>query len=1268
MDFESSDILGGDLSISHDVSLGAWSLARASLAGFILLPAAFLLLHIFAGLYRWRDSTQKKATRRRHGIPDYDHRPFPIALGAALRAREQDTAARSREKEKDETSVPQSHPVQPNLPQLGQRVSHLADTHFSPAPPNNIVAPVIAIRGEVGPATGYSGVPENAGQDVAANIPPTPLANDLNHPKGDPPRVHRKHAREEEGPTRSGHKRSRTEGGSSSDDEKLSAARESEKEMDVDEEIAPPKRGFKRTASHVVDEGHQRSGGRDKRARKAPRDKEPQEYLVDEEMRDDEATSRNQRGKKRVRVEMGEEGSVVEDDEDEERGRRRRKRRAMAHKKPDPVRGQKRAREAEALDSDEEEPKRDSRKKRGKKGHVAYDLPVGELSQDPLCKGRHVGEEWEVNGMHYKVGANGQRLRREVVKQSRSRFHMPSDSHHPDRATHIDVFVETWLSEDDYKAAKDRQELAWQDSPKVVSEPATPGDVPHTPNDGKGLLWSSMMSQDDSPSPVPPREPFMQSIATNVGLHLNPFQPDALSRRVSSVHQIDPEPSAVESPKIHSSRSYSKWEKQNLEAAAMEQMRVKQLQVARASVDTGKATAALTMSASSLAPAAAIPSITLTPPGDKPSQPDQQKTPAPLSFGGPSIGASTDTHMSVPKLTIPESTPASSITSDTIKAPTSGSPAAPTTTSSTAQNKFTFTPSTPSLGTQFFGQSGSGATPLPSSTSSVPNFFGAKGASTSAPTSSITAPASNLFGTTKPPAAGQASAPAKFSFNFAPSSAAQTGASSTPHGQEDSKQSEQSEQSKVPASNSLISRLGLTPASTASQTPSTTTAATGFFTGITPTFGPPAVLGSNASADVGQTSGSPFADAGAATTNAAPSSSTPSPPKFSFGFTSKPTSTTPTPASTAALAAEAPKPAFSFNFAAPVPSAQPATPSASSGSSSAFGAFGGSAKPFGAPADSSTSGMSGAAPAKPIFNFGSSSSTAFSSGTTQLADSNKPKFSFGNAGASSSSTPSAFGNTASTSSPAATNTTGPSTAPTAAGAGEAETKPKFSFNFGSTASTSAFGAPSFGNQATAPALGTQPTTSNTNAAPSAFGATSFGNNSAATPSAFGASSLTNNATTAPAFGTQPSTDNAAVPAPSAFGNPSQTPTPSAFGFTNPPQASTPSAFGFTNPPQASTPSAFGFTNPPQAATPSAFGFTNPPQAATPSAFGFTNPPQAATPSAFGSSNPPQTSTPSALGSSNPPQASTPSAFGLSNPPSDARVSAFGSSSNAEEKK
>jgi len=48
------------------------------------------------------------------------------------------------------------------------------------------------------------------------------------------------------------------------------------------------------------------------------------------------------------------------------------------------------------------------------------------------------------------------------------------DSQHPDRQANLEVCIETWLTEEEYREAKENHRLAWQDSSKSPSEPATP--------------------------------------------------------------------------------------------------------------------------------------------------------------------------------------------------------------------------------------------------------------------------------------------------------------------------------------------------------------------------------------------------------------------------------------------------------------------------------------------------------------------------------------------------------------------------------------------------------------------------------------------------------------------------------------------------------------------------------------------------------------------------------------------------------------------------
>lgn len=52
----------------------------------------------------------------------------------------------------------------------------------------------------------------------------------------------------------------------------------------------------------------------------------------------------------------------------------------------------------------------------------------------------------------------------------------PVDSEHPDRSASVTAIVERWYTEEQYTAAKEAHELAWQDSDKSSAEPEMPND------------------------------------------------------------------------------------------------------------------------------------------------------------------------------------------------------------------------------------------------------------------------------------------------------------------------------------------------------------------------------------------------------------------------------------------------------------------------------------------------------------------------------------------------------------------------------------------------------------------------------------------------------------------------------------------------------------------------------------------------------------------------------------------------------------------------
>ena len=217
-----------------------------------------------------------------------------------------------------------------------------------------------------------------------------------------------------------------------------------------------PKRGSKRGFGEQEDGNEgvtETKKFRGKRARKVSQEKARQSHVVDDNMDiDDEELDEitelrpKLRGKKRDRAEAGstfggddEDSAVeVEPEDDIKARRRRRKRRTVAKRKSEAshARGKKRDRDTDDEESDQESEDASqgkvSRKKRGKRGSDRYDkdhASRSDVSMDGSITSirgtvRVIGEEWESNGIKYKVGLNGQRLRQALVKQARQKFIM----------------------------------------------------------------------------------------------------------------------------------------------------------------------------------------------------------------------------------------------------------------------------------------------------------------------------------------------------------------------------------------------------------------------------------------------------------------------------------------------------------------------------------------------------------------------------------------------------------------------------------------------------------------------------------------------------------------------------------------------------------------------------------------------------------------------------------------------------------------------------
>ena len=707
----------------------------------------------------------------------------------------------------------------------------------------------------------------------------------------------------------------------------------------------------------------------------------------------------------------------------------------------------------------------------------------------------------------------------------------------------MEVFVETWLTEDEYKEAKEHNQLAWQDSPKRSVEPETPGDVTDSPSvKGKNLLWASATAQE---SPAPKRR-FRESIATTVGLHIDAF-PDAQTtsrRRVASAYSpLLPGGTGVgesHTTRKGGFRTFSKWEKQDLEAEAMAKMRAKLEDQKKASLSSNPKSIGL--GAPPLAASASAPAPLTASFGNPTDKPSAVPVAASFSLGGaPISNKSSSSNKSAKPLDAartsmfpPSAPPPSgddkSQPSISFNKPTEGAPP------SFNASSMSF----PSLPTSQPDPSKSATISSMAPPSVVPGFFGPK-------TGSSTAPA---FGA---PGAQAASAPAAkapvsgFNASTGGLPSAQTNPSSSPFSFSNTQADKTStspftidaqfnpkkSEAEIPTQNSesggsLLGRLGgfasAQPATQVFGAPRTTaTSSSPFAFGKTnaqgaepakPTsgFSSPNTVSESAKASLvfnpsNMANGS-TKSAGSSSTpqngNAVIGSAaaTPAPPKFNFGFTK---TTAPSPAVGASNSTANPEPLkapSTFDFNAFKPSAVTSVPAESNGppkfklnipNASTGGSFGAT--------NSLSSALAGTAP-KPAFGAfenkgaGSGTSNPFSTTPTSSPNTVPPKTTFPFGNVTGSTTPSTINKPADASKSSISfggNTTTPSTSVTATGNTQ---PPAFSFAFGNPTSSS---------------------------------------NNTTTPSAFG-------------FGVQPSTDpNANGGKQSVFGNPS-TPASSAFGF------------------------------------------------------------------------------------------------------------------------
>ncbi|KAI6163241.1 hypothetical protein EDD17DRAFT_1572097 [Pisolithus thermaeus] len=736
---EQADILGGPL--LQKPQSGFFGMLTQHLVAFKGAAAVFLgllawatFVHLREYIRRNRDLNYRKAMRRKHGIPDSDCRPFAVAYAAANRAR---TEREARERNKLASHVPSAsanlhpggsqHRISPvGAPhgdhQLRRRLPESSDAR-GPSPFHDF--PGIAKRVQVQDLKRPDVDPPNFAERYNPNTRHSrqllEQARQPLSPTRKPAfrRISRKTLHIDHDVAEASRKRSYAAESDSEPDNNLKKTRiDGEDLIDRDEDAdwyaqyvnprSQPVASSSRVSINGQSIGHEAD--------------EPIDEIMEDP--DDEVTELSSipRGKKRDRAEAGSTfGADDDDDAHNEKPIRHRKRRSVSKRKSEAhPRGRKRDREVEFPESEgegavSESVKRDSQRtskkrkeKRASPDEIRLDASAEDarVSKDPLCGGRKIGEEWEVGAIRYKVGDKGERLRLVLVKKARSKYHMPEDSQHPDRAAALEIYEQ-------YKQAEERQDVK-----------------------GKDLLWDSVTSSPTS------RRPFRQSLTANTTMRINPFQQSPIHASVSP-HLVG----VTESP----TRSGF-----HREAEAMAKIRAKMQEQKKGEAMKSSEQPTGAISSESCAQTLTVPAITLTPASPSPVEGKpvtaEAKSPPSFSFGQPSA-AKTEVTTPTPN-TAAGATPAMAAPTTAPPSTPSFSFAPPTQPSSTTAPTATTTPST---STSPAAPAAPAATPTPSATS--PFSFAAPAQtqpSAGAITLTTEAPKAPAFSFAKPGAPAQA--------------------------------------------------------------------------------------------------------------------------------------------------------------------------------------------------------------------------------------------------------------------------------------------------------------------------------------------------------------------------------------------------------------------------------------------------------------------------------------------------------------------------------
>ncbi|CUA70371.1 Zinc finger protein DZIP1L [Rhizoctonia solani] len=281
--------------------------------------------------------------------------------------------------------------------------------------------------------------------------------------------------------------------------------------------------------------------------------------------------------------------------------------------------------------------------KRGRAGDVDLSIVKEEelddeedpnVSRDPLCNGRKIGQKWTSNGQEYMVGPNGDRLRLVTVKESRKKYFMPADSKHADNFHMVDVFVEKWLTEEQYVRAKADGQLAWQENENLPSpvkrespEKVLEGKENQTEEERPRVTAIALRARTANSVWNTPG----QSPLTANDPHMNPFT-TASAPQSPGPRRVKYTIGTVPAAALNASRMMSNWEKQEREAQALKMLRERKAAEAAANAPPKPAPTPVAVPSISLTPSVSIP----TP--STPAQAPEIKVIAPTP--GSSISAS----------------------------------------------------------------------------------------------------------------------------------------------------------------------------------------------------------------------------------------------------------------------------------------------------------------------------------------------------------------------------------------------------------------------------------------------------------------------------------------------------------------------------------------------------------------------------------------------------------------------------------------------------